>query len=95
MPPKGKGGVLLAKKCQAPLKNKPPQTFQPAGDFFRFKLAETHRSRTYHRPLSLPLVLKTRRNTGYEALPWMNLRERQRRVKGSPRASITEPCAFA
>jgi hypothetical protein len=25
----------------------------------------------------------------------MNLRERQRRVKGSPRASITEPCAFA
>ena len=48
-------------------------------------LAETHRSRTYHRPLSLPLVLKTRRNTGYEALPCKNLRESLFRVKHTAR----------
>lgn len=34
------------------------------------KLAEAYRSRTYLRPLSLTLVLKTRRNTGYETPPW-------------------------
>ncbi len=32
-------------------------------------LAEAYRSRTYLRPLSLTLVLKTRRNTGYETPP--------------------------
>ena len=48
-------------------------------------LAETHRSRTYHRPLSLPLVLKTRRNTGYEALPCKNLRESLFLVKHTAR----------
>ena len=32
-------------------------------------MAETYRSRTYLRPLSLTLVLKTRRNTGYETPP--------------------------
>ena len=32
-------------------------------------MAEAYRSRTYLRPLSLTLVLKTRRNTGYETPP--------------------------
>ena len=32
-------------------------------------MEEAYRSRTYLRPLSLTLVLKTRRNTGYETPP--------------------------
>ena len=38
-------------------------------------MAETYRSRTYLRPLSLTLVLKTRRNTGYETPPPANIKK--------------------
>ncbi len=45
------------------------------------KLAEAYRSRTYLRPLSLTLVLKTRRNTGYETPPWGKIEETPAAVK--------------
>ena len=44
-------------------------------------MAETYRSRTYLRPLSLTLVLKTRRNTGYETPPWGKIEETLPAVK--------------
>lgn len=45
------------------------------------KLAEAYRSRTYLRPLSLTLVLKTRRNTGYETPPFGKIEETSAAVK--------------
>ena len=50
-------------------KVKPRKAFEALRGFLGFFLAETYRSRTYRRRLSLPPVLKTGRHTGDDTPP--------------------------